>query len=59
MLEPLVSVVADEGLGLLLDAPVRRVAGECVPLPFADTLEESVLPTVGRVTRTVRDLTAY
>ncbi|MBZ3905255.1 MULTISPECIES: alpha-ketoacid dehydrogenase subunit beta [Streptomyces] len=54
----LVSVVADEGFGLL-DAPVRRVAGECVPLPFADTLEERVVPTVGRVMRTVRDLAAY
>lgn len=54
----LVSVVADEGFGLL-DAPIRRVAGECVPLPFADTLEERVVPTVGRVMRTVRDLTAY
>jgi pyruvate/2-oxoglutarate/acetoin dehydrogenase E1 component len=54
----LVSVVADEGFGLL-DAPVRRVAGECVPLPFADTLEERVRPTVGRVMRRVRDLAAY
>lgn len=54
----LVSVVADEGFGLL-DAPVRRVAGECVPLPFADALEERVTPTIGRVMTTVRDLTAY
>ncbi|MBE4739597.1 MULTISPECIES: alpha-ketoacid dehydrogenase subunit beta [Streptomyces] len=54
----LVSIVADEGFGLL-DAPVRRVAGECVPLPCADTLEQRVVPTVGRVMGTVRDLTAY
>ncbi|MCX5329872.1 MULTISPECIES: alpha-ketoacid dehydrogenase subunit beta [unclassified Streptomyces] len=53
-----VSVVADEGFGLL-DAPVRRVAGECVPLPFADALEERVIPTVDKVVATVRDLTAY
>jgi pyruvate dehydrogenase E1 component beta subunit len=53
-----VSVVADEGFGLL-DAPVRRVAGECVPLPFADVLEERVIPTVDKVVATVRDLTAY
>lgn len=53
-----VSVVADEGFGLL-DAPVRRVAGECVPLPFADALEERVIPTVDKVVTTVRDLTAY
>ena len=57
-LEALVSVVADEGFGLL-DAPVRRVAAECVPLPFADALEEQVIPTVDKVVTTVRDLTAY
>ncbi|MFE5812082.1 alpha-ketoacid dehydrogenase subunit beta [Streptomyces sp. NPDC056479] len=54
----LVSVVADEGFGLL-DAPVRRVAGECVPLPFADALEERVIPTVDKVVAAVRGLAAY
>ncbi|MFJ4782308.1 alpha-ketoacid dehydrogenase subunit beta [Streptomyces sp. NPDC088794] len=54
----LVSVVADEGFGLL-DAPVRRVAGECVPLPFADALEERVIPTVDKVVAAVRHLAAY
>jgi pyruvate dehydrogenase E1 component beta subunit len=54
----LVSVVADEGFGLL-DAPVRRVAGECVPLPFADALEERVIPTVAKVVAAVRSLAAY
>jgi pyruvate dehydrogenase E1 component beta subunit len=54
----LVSIVADEGFGLL-DAPVRRVAGECVPLPFADALEEEVIPTVDKVVAAVRDLAAY
>ncbi|MFF8393302.1 alpha-ketoacid dehydrogenase subunit beta [Streptomyces sp. NPDC016172] len=53
-----VSVVADEGFGLL-DAPVRRVAGECVPLPFADTLEQQVIPTVDKVVTEVRRLAAY
>ncbi|GGW96418.1 alpha-ketoacid dehydrogenase subunit beta [Streptomyces lomondensis] len=53
-----VSVVADEGFGLL-DAPVRRVAGECVPLPFADALEEQVIPTVEKVVAAVRSLAAY
>ncbi|MFF0014155.1 alpha-ketoacid dehydrogenase subunit beta [Streptomyces sp. NPDC005374] len=53
-----VSVVADEGFGLL-DAPVRRVAGECVPLPFADALEEQVIPTVDKVVAAVRSLAAY
>ncbi|MGW6886528.1 alpha-ketoacid dehydrogenase subunit beta [Streptomyces chartreusis] len=54
----LVSVVADEGFALL-DAPVRRVAGECVPLPFADALEERVIPTVDKVVATVRGIAAY
>ncbi|WP_369174073.1 alpha-ketoacid dehydrogenase subunit beta [Streptomyces sp. R28] len=53
-----VSVVADEGFALL-DAPVRRVAGECVPLPFADALEEEVIPTVDKVVAAVRGLAAY
>ncbi|HEY9240895.1 MAG TPA: pyruvate dehydrogenase complex E1 component subunit beta, partial [Streptosporangiaceae bacterium] len=39
------SIVADEGFEFL-DAPVRRVAAACVPLPFADALEEQVIPTV-------------
>ncbi|MEU9569028.1 alpha-ketoacid dehydrogenase subunit beta [Streptomyces massasporeus] len=53
-----VSIVADEGFGLL-DAPVRRVAGECVPLPFADALEQQVIPTVDKVVTEIRRLAAY
>jgi pyruvate/2-oxoglutarate/acetoin dehydrogenase E1 component len=53
-----VSIVADEGFDLL-DAPIRRVAAECVPLPFADALEERVIPTVDKVTAAVRSLAAY
>jgi pyruvate dehydrogenase E1 component beta subunit len=53
-----VSIVADEGFQLL-DAPVKRVAGANVPLPFADRLEEQVIPTVDKVIATVRALTAY
>ncbi|MER5450408.1 pyruvate dehydrogenase complex E1 component subunit beta [Streptomyces sp. NPDC002764] len=54
----LVSVVADEGFDLL-GAPVRRIAGECVPLPFADVLEEQVIPTTEKVVAAVRGLAAY
>jgi pyruvate dehydrogenase E1 component beta subunit len=53
-----VSLVADEGFELL-DAPIRRVAGACVPLPFADSMEEAVLPTADKVVEAVRKLTAY
>ncbi len=53
-----VSVVVDEGFDLL-DAPVKRVAASCVPLPFADALEEQVIPTVDKVTAAIRTLAAY
>jgi acetoin:2,6-dichlorophenolindophenol oxidoreductase subunit beta len=53
-----VSLVADEGFDLL-DAPIRRVAGENVPLPFADALEDRVLPTTVKVVAAVRSLTSY
>jgi pyruvate/2-oxoglutarate/acetoin dehydrogenase E1 component len=54
----LASVVADEGFELL-DAPVRRVAAENVPLPFADALEDVVVPTVDKVIAAVRSVTDY
>jgi pyruvate dehydrogenase E1 component beta subunit len=53
-----VSIVADEGFELL-DAPIRRVAGENVPLPFADALEQRVIPTVDKLVQAVRRLAAY
>jgi pyruvate dehydrogenase E1 component beta subunit len=52
------SIVADEGFELL-DAPIKRVASACVPLPFADRLEDEVIPTVAKVTDAVRRLAAY
>ena len=54
----MVSVVADEGFELL-DAPIRRVAAANVPLPFADRLEEEVIPTVDKVTAAIREITGY
>jgi pyruvate/2-oxoglutarate/acetoin dehydrogenase E1 component len=47
------SIVADEGFELL-DAPIRRVAAECVPLPFADALEDEVIPTTAKVSAALR-----
>jgi acetoin:2,6-dichlorophenolindophenol oxidoreductase subunit beta len=52
------SIVADEGFESL-DAPIRRVASECVPLPFADALEDEVIPTVAKVLDAVRRLAAF
>jgi pyruvate dehydrogenase E1 component beta subunit len=54
----LASLVADEGFEML-DAPIRRVAAENVPLPFADALEDAVLPTADKVATAVRKLAAY
>jgi pyruvate/2-oxoglutarate/acetoin dehydrogenase E1 component len=52
------SIVADEGFELL-DAPIRRVAAACVPLPFADALEQQVIPTAGAVATAIRKLASY
>ncbi len=52
------AIVADEGFELL-DAPIRRVAAACVPLPFAEALEQQVIPTVESVVVAVRALAAY
>ena len=52
------SIAADEGFELL-DAPIRRVAAECVPLPFADALEDEVIPTLPKVISAMRALLAY
>ena len=49
----LASIVAEEGF-YDLDAPVRRVASECVPLPFAANLEDAVLPSIDRLAETVQ-----
>ena len=52
------SIVADEGFELL-DAPIRRVAAACVPLPFADVLEDEVIPTTPKVVVALRSLLEY
>jgi acetoin:2,6-dichlorophenolindophenol oxidoreductase subunit beta len=52
------SIVADEGFELL-DAPIRRIAAASVPLPFADALEQEVIPNVQSVASAIRTLMAY
>lgn len=52
------SVVADEGFESL-DAPIRGVAAACVPLPFADALEQEVIPTTGKVVAAIKSLSSY
>jgi acetoin:2,6-dichlorophenolindophenol oxidoreductase subunit beta len=52
------AIAADEGFELL-DAPIRRIAAACVPLPFADALEDQVIPTTAKVTAAIRALLDY
>jgi acetoin:2,6-dichlorophenolindophenol oxidoreductase subunit beta len=40
-----------------LDAPIARVCGENVPIPFAPTLEEVVMPGADRIEEAARKLT--
>jgi pyruvate/2-oxoglutarate/acetoin dehydrogenase E1 component len=51
----LTSIVAEEAF-YDLDGPIRRVAGACVPLPFAANLEEAVVPTAAKVTGVVHEV---
>jgi pyruvate dehydrogenase E1 component beta subunit len=51
----LASIVAEEAF-YDLDAPIRRVAGACVPLPFAANLEQAVVPTAAKVTDVVHEV---
>lgn len=49
----LASIVADEGF-YSLDAPIKRLAAACVPLPFASHLEEQVMPSVSATVATAK-----
>jgi 2-oxoisovalerate dehydrogenase E1 component len=42
-----------------LDAPIRRVAGEFTPIPFAHSLERAVLPSDENILEAARNLLAF
>ena len=50
----IVSIAAEEALGNLTGPPVRSSTPH-LPLPAADALEDHVLPSVARITQTVRE----
>ncbi len=52
------ATIADEAFRDL-DAPVRRLGAADVPVPFAPTLEEAVLPDAGRILRAMQELARY
>lgn len=49
------AIVADQGL-FYLKAPIKRVCSYDVPMPFAPVLESFVLPSVERISATIREL---
>ena len=50
------AVIADSEAFFHLDAPIRRVAGLDVPIPYNPELEASVVPTVDEIVEAARDL---
>ncbi len=50
------AIVADSDAFYYLEAPVRRVAGLDVPIPYCPDLERAAVPTVARVTAAAREL---
>jgi acetoin:2,6-dichlorophenolindophenol oxidoreductase subunit beta len=52
----LAAVIADSEAFFHLDAPIRRVAGLDVPIPYNPVLEANVVPTLDRIVREARDL---
>lgn len=52
------SIVAEEGFHSL-DAPITRVAAECVPIPFNRSLEQQALPTLERLLAALRHVSKY
>lgn len=52
----LVSVIADSEAFYYLDAPIKRLGGLDVPIPYCPELEKNVVPTEATITRAVREL---
>lgn len=52
------AVIADSEAFFHLDAPIRRVAGYDVPIPYNRMLEKNAVPTPERIERAVRELLA-
>ena len=52
----LAAVIADSEAFFYLDAPVKRLGGLDVPIPYCPELEKNAVPTVETVTKAVRSL---
>lgn len=54
----IVSLIADEAFEWL-DAPVRRLGGLDVPVPFSPPLEDAYRPDAAKISRMARELAAF
>lgn len=52
----LAAVIADSEAFFYLDAPIRRLGGADVPIPYNPRLEASVVPTEERIVQAILDL---
>jgi len=52
----IVATITDSEAFYHLDAPIRRLAGRDVPIPYNRHLEAGVVPTKDHISRTARDL---
>ncbi len=52
----LVSVIVDSDAFFYLDAPVKRLGGLDIPIPYNPGLEAQVVPTEARITATLKEL---
>jgi pyruvate dehydrogenase E1 component beta subunit len=50
------ATVADSDAFYYLDAPIRRLGGMDVPIPYNPNLEQNVVPTVEQIRDTVREM---
>lgn len=50
------SVIGDSEAFYYLDAPIKRLGGLDVPIPYCPELEKNVVPTVEKITQAVREL---
>ncbi len=48
--------IADSEAFYYLDAPIRRLAGLDVPIPYNPTLEKNVVPTVDKVVAAIKEI---
>lgn len=50
------AVIADSEAFYYLDAPIKRLGGMDVPIPYCPELEKNVVPTLQTVTQAIREL---